>query len=174
MLDPPLPATIFCKLGLGLTQVVRFELVAVAAHESFHGTSWIYPSADSFFPSVELFAFQKPPLICVPTSSKSVPPTAMLNGVDAIPLTASPPAAAVAVLKSSHPAVPLSPAETVTVMPWAAACSHRVLRNVLAVAPRPDSHTPKLRLITSSELLSTTYSAPRNSGSEVSVPSELM
>src|SRR6267142_316183 len=134
----------------------------------------MYPSADSFFPSVELVALQKPPLICVPTSSKSVPPTAILNGVDAIPFTASPCVAAVAVLKSSHPADPLSPDDTVTVIPWAAACCHRELNNAFVAEPSPDSHAPKLRLITSSELLSTTYSALRNSGSDVSVPSELM
>ena len=98
----------------------------------------------------------------------------MLNGVDAIPFTARPDVAAAAVLKSSQPAPPLSPAETVIVIPCAAACSQRVLMNALVVAPRPASHTPKLRLITSSELLSTTYSAPRNSGSDVSVPSELI
>src|SRR5229473_1300024 len=134
----------------------------------------MYPRADSFFPSVEFVALQKPPLICVPTSSKSVPPTAILNGVDAIPFTARPCVAVVCVLKLSQPADPLSPADTVTVIPWAAACSHRELRNAFVAAPSPDSHAPKLRLITSSELLSTTYSAPRNSGSDVSVPSELM
>src|SRR5438045_3070494 len=88
----------------------------------------------------------------------------MLSGVDAIPLTASPDVAGAGILKSSQPAPPLSPAETVTVIPCAAACSQRELRNALAAALRPASHTPKLRLIASSELLSTTYSAPRNSG----------
>src|SRR6266481_2380505 len=166
-LGPPLPATIL--FASAPAQVVKLAGVAVAAHESFHGTSWIYPRADSRVPTafVEL---QK--VNWVPTSSKSVPPTAMLNGVDAIPLTASPNVAAVAVLKSSQPAVPLSPADTVTVIPWAAACSQSSLMNALVVAPRPASQTPKLRLITSSELLSMTYSAERTIGSEVCVPSD--
>src|SRR6266704_2994288 len=132
----------------------------------------MYPRADSFFPSVELLALQKPALTCVPTSSKSVPPTAILNGVDASAFTAIPPLAMVCVLKLSHPADPLSPAETVTVIPWAAACSQSSLMNVLAVVPTAASQFPKLKLITSSELLSITYSAPRSTGAEVCVSSD--
>src|SRR4029077_4141671 len=132
----------------------------------------MYPRADSRLPSVELVALQKPPLICVPTSSKSVPPTAMLKGVEAIPLTAIPCVAGDGELKSSQPAVPPSPAETVTVIPWAAACSHSARKKLLLAVPRAASQLPKLRLITSSVLLSITYSAPRNKGSDVRVPSD--
>src|SRR5216683_7811976 len=89
VLGPPLPAKMFRKLGGGLTQVVRFELVAVAAQELFHGTSGIYPSADSLVNGA--FAVEGAQKVdCVPASSKSVPPTAMLNGVDASPFTAIP------------------------------------------------------------------------------------
>jgi hypothetical protein len=56
-------------------------------------------------------------LLCFPTSSKSVPPTATLKGVEAVPLTAIPLVATVAVLKSSQPSEPPSPAETITVIP---------------------------------------------------------
>src|SRR2546428_9236004 len=106
-----------------VAQTFKLALVAAAAQESFHVVSWMYPRADSFpGPFVGL---QK--LGCVPTSSKSVPPTAMLNGVEARPLTASPRVAVVCALKSSQPAEPGSPAATVTVMPCAAACSQRAL-----------------------------------------------
>src|SRR6266851_1388232 len=133
--------------------VFKLALVAVAAQESFQVVSGMYPRADSRVPDafVEL---QK--LVCVPTSSKSVPPTAMLNGVEAIPLTARPPIAMVAVLKSSQPAEPGSPAATVTVIPWAAACSHNPLKNALPAAVRFASHSLKLRLMMSSVLLSMT------------------
>src|SRR5947199_3438388 len=107
-------------------------------------------------------------------SSKSVPPTAILNGVDAIPLTARSATAVDWVLKSSQPADPLSPAETVTVIPCAAACCHSAFKKLFSAATSWASHCPKLRLITSSELLSTTYSAPRKSGSDVNVPSDRM
>src|SRR6266478_2041982 len=124
-LGPPLPATIL--FASAPAQVVKLAGVAVAAHESFHGTSWIYPRADSRVPTafVEL---QK--VNWVPTSSKSVPPIAMLNGVDAIPLTASPRVAAswfAGAVAGSHAAEPLSPAEITTVIPSAAACCHKEL-----------------------------------------------
>src|ERR1700730_1866183 len=108
--------------------VAKLVGVAVAAQESFQCLSWMYPRADSL-PTPFVVA-QK--LDCIGVgekSSKSVPPTAMLNGVEANPLTASPCVAVVAVLKLSQPAVPLSPEDTVTVIPWAAACSHNVLRS---------------------------------------------
>src|SRR6266851_4508304 len=141
--------------GFGLTQtVLRVAAVAVAAQESFNGTSWMYPWADSLpVPFVEL---QKPPLTCVPTSSKSVPPTATLKGVEANPLTARPPVATFGLgkLKSSHPADPGSPAAIMTVMPCAAACSQRELKNWFPAVPSALSQAPKLSLITGAILLS--------------------
>ena len=59
-------------------------------------------------------------------SSKSVPPTATLNAVEATPLTAKPNCAAVP-SPPSHVAEPLSPEATTTVIPSEAACSHKAL-----------------------------------------------
>src|SRR5215472_13777274 len=125
-LGPPLPPTMFNRLaGLGFTQTeLRLLLVAFAAQESFQGISGMYPSADSRV-LVALVEPQK--VVCLPASSKSVPPTATLNGVEAIPLTARPCTAVDCVVKSSQPAEPLSPAETITEMPCAAACSQTAL-----------------------------------------------
>src|SRR6266852_5620927 len=117
----------------------------------------MYPSADSLVNGA-FVGLQK--RFCAFASSKSVPPTAILNGVDASPFTAIPPLAGAGMLKSSQFADPESPEATVTVIPCAAACSHNALKNALPV-PKCASQTLKLRLITSSELLSTTYSAPR-------------
>src|SRR5260370_23272402 len=124
-LGPPPPPTMLFRFAFELGQtVLSVVLVAVAAHESFQGTSWIYPKADSLpVPFAELQNVG----VCVPTSSKSVPPTATLNGVEANPLTASPSVAAASVLKLSHPAAPGSPDAIVTVSPCAAACSQRTL-----------------------------------------------
>src|SRR6267143_2026507 len=146
-LGPPLPPTML----LAVEQTVfRVALVAVAAQESFQVISWIYPRADSL--PVPFVGLQK--LDCVPTSSKSVPPTATLNGVEANPLTARPRVATVALVKSSHPAEPASPADTNTVMPSAAACSQSLLKKLLPAVPNPASQAPKLRLITGARLLS--------------------
>jgi len=59
------------------------------------------------------------------STSKSVPPTATFQGVDAKPFTARPEEAAALKLTQleSQPADPESPEETVIDMPWAAACS---------------------------------------------------
>src|SRR6267143_1284358 len=123
-LAPPLPPRIFkVVLSAGLTQVAKDPAVAVAAQESFQVLSGIYPSADvSSGPLLELQNCD-----CLPASSKSVPPTATLNGVEAAPLTPTPLLATVAVLKSSQPSEPPSPAETIAVIPCAAACSQRDL-----------------------------------------------
>src|SRR5712664_3879962 len=119
-LGPPLPPIMLLAVE---QTVLRVALVAVAAQVSFQVISRIYPRADSLpTPFVEL---QK--VDCAPTSSKSVPPTATLNGVEANPLTARPSVAAVAVLKLSHPAEPGSPEAIMTVIPCAAACSQREL-----------------------------------------------
>src|SRR6266704_4367294 len=110
VLGPPLPAAIPFAVAQTVFKVL---LVAVAAQESFQGISGMYPSADSR--PVPLVELQK--VVCLPASSKSVPPTATLNDVEAIPLTAKPPVATACVVKSSHPAEPLSPAETIAVIP---------------------------------------------------------
>src|SRR5256885_3297533 len=150
VLTPPPPPTIL----FAVAQIVfRFALVAAAAQESFHVVSGIYPVTDCCVPAA-FVEFQN--MVCLPTSSKSVPPTAMLNGVEARPLTARPWFATVAVLKSSQPAEPGSPAETNTVMPCAAACSHNAFKKAFS-APKPASQAPKLRLMMSSVLLSTAY-----------------
>src|SRR6267143_334944 len=154
-LGPPPAPTIFSKdAGLGFTQtVLSVVLVAFAAQESFHGISGMYPRADSLpGPFGAGGVIQK--FACVPTSSKSVPPTATLKGVDAKPLTARPRVAALAVLKLSHPAEPGSPEDTITVMPCAAACSQSALKKLLPDVPKPASQRPKLKLITGAMLLS--------------------
>jgi hypothetical protein len=45
VLDPPLPATMLVAVA---QTVFRFAVVAVAAQESFHVVSGMYPFADSF------------------------------------------------------------------------------------------------------------------------------
>jgi hypothetical protein len=100
-------------------------VIPVPAQESFHVVSGMYPLAEAGTGgAVEVFAaFQN--VVWLFASSKSVPPMATLNGVDASPLTATPPDAALAGL--SQAADPLSPAEITTVIPSAAACCHRAL-----------------------------------------------
>ena len=80
----------------------------------------------------------------VARTSKSVPPTATLKGVDASPLTWRPPCACCWVSKSSQPADPASPAATVTVMPCEAACSQKLLMSWFPVVPWKASHPVKL------------------------------
>src|SRR5215470_2888626 len=125
VLGPPLAATMF-KLVFVVADAHPFN--PVAPHESFHGTSGMYPIADACVLFV-LAEFQK--VLVVFTSSKSVPPTATLNGVDAVPLIAMPCVALFSLFGLSHPADPLSPDETETVIPSAAACCHSPLMNVL-------------------------------------------
>src|SRR5215475_4684788 len=103
--------------------MVRFVLVVAVLHpvnpftaqESFHGISGMYPKAEAGT-GVVVTVFVVPQNVdCLPASSKSVPPTATLNGVEAVPLTAIPLDALDSELGSSHPAEPLSPVETETV-----------------------------------------------------------
>ncbi len=75
-------------------------------------------------------------------ASKSVPPTAVLNGVVAMPLTASPFTAEFVANEESQPADPLSPLDTTTVIPSAAACSHNELKNWFPVDPSAGSQYP--------------------------------
>src|SRR5713101_661409 len=105
-----------------------FPAVAVLAQESFHVVSGMYPNADAGTGGVvDVFAVVQK-VAWLLASSKSVPPSATLNGVDANPLTASPCVAAFWFAgPGSQPAEPLSPAEITTVMPSAAACCHNEL-----------------------------------------------
>src|SRR6516165_9749143 len=99
----------------------------MAQAELFQVVSGMYFNAELAVPLVVL---QKPDVEDVVVGSKSVPPTATLYGVDAIPLTATPSIAAFGLApdgSGSHPADPLSPDETATVIPSAAACCHSVL-----------------------------------------------
>src|SRR5260370_15890382 len=130
-LDPPLPATRSVPLLFTVVQFPhRFPAVAVLAHESFHVVSGMYPNADAGTGGVvDVFAVVQK-VAWLLASSKSVPPSARLNGVDANPLTASPCVAAfwfAGAGAGSQPAEPLSPAEITTVMPSAAACCHNEL-----------------------------------------------
>src|SRR5215831_4690776 len=119
----------------------------------------------------ELVVFQKvetePPFT---VSLNSVPPTAVLNGVEARPLTAGPPVAGVELgFGSSHPAFPLSPADTNTLMPSAAACWNKPFQKAFSAPPRRRSHCPKLMLITSARLFSTMKAAERSTPSVTKV-----
>src|SRR5579859_94618 len=111
----------------------------------------MYPRADSRVPDA-LVVPQK--VVCVPTSSKSVPPTATLNGVEAKPPTASPKLALDSELKLSQPAEAPSPADINTEIPCAAASSHIPRKNWLPAAPNAASHSSKLSFITGAILLS--------------------
>src|SRR5579862_7383072 len=74
--------------------------------------------------------------------------------------------------EESHPAAPLSPEETKTVMPSTAACSQRLLRKVLPAEPSHASQRPKLVLMTGARFLSTIYCAERSTPSVVLVDLE--
>src|SRR3954470_1492685 len=132
---------------------------------SFHTISRIGAKADET--SGLCPAAQKIPA----PSLNSVPPTAMLFGVEASPLTAwiVPTAAVLA----SQPAAPVSPVLTKAVIPSAAACVHRLFQKVLPVAPRLCSQRPKLVLITGATLLFTMYCAERLTPSVVRVDLEI-
>src|SRR5262249_37237828 len=160
---PPPPATKSSPFAFGVV-VQKFSDpgAAAAPQERFHGTSGIYPFADSWVPPV--FAmFQK--VDWFPASSKSVPPTATLNGVEASPSTVRPCEADVCPRPPSHSAGPLSPAETLAVVPCAAACCQTAFINAFPAAPFKLSQAPKLTLITGARLLSTMYSADRSTPS---------
>src|SRR5579862_8905252 len=104
-------------------EVLSVAEVAPLAQVPFQVISGMYDFAEAnpvplfvVFQKVEGFA----------ASSKSVPPTATLKGVEAEPLICSPSVETLARTSGSQPAEPLSPAATITVMPCAAACSHNV------------------------------------------------
>src|SRR5260370_40167341 len=104
-----------------------FPAVAVLAQESFHVVSGMYPNADAGTGGVvDVFAVVQK-VAWLLASSKSGPPSATLNGVDANPLTPSPCVAAFWFAgpgAGSQPAGPLSPPEITTVVPSSAACCH--------------------------------------------------
>ncbi len=75
------------------------------------------------------------------------------------------PCVAVEAEAESQPAAPLSPEETKTVMPSAAACCHRLLRKLFPEEPSAASHRPKLVLITGARLWLTMYCADRSTPS---------
>jgi hypothetical protein len=83
----------------------------------------MYPKPEEKSGAFALFQY----VGAVAPSLNSVPPTAMLYGVDAAPFTANPWVAAIPAAALSQPAAPLSPAATSTVMPSAAACCHKAL-----------------------------------------------
>src|SRR5260370_1049248 len=100
----------------------------MAQSESSQVVSGIYISADANVGPFVALQYWFGGVTGCAEASKSVPPIATLNGVDAMPLTASPFVASFGKLNvGSHPADPLSPEETTTVIPCAAACSHNAL-----------------------------------------------
>src|SRR5579859_4771419 len=120
LLGPPPPPTRFRVLAVTPVQPES----PACAHESFHVISGMYDKAE-FCNGEEFVGLQN--WDWLPASSKSVPPTATLNGVEATPLTDRPACAVFSLVKASHAADPLSPEATSTVMPCAAACSHMAL-----------------------------------------------
>ena len=113
LLGPPLPA-VRSTPGLALWSLVILDAVQllaspVFAQVSFQVISGMYDLAE-FIAVVgggEVIDGGFQYLAQLLTSLKSVPPTATLKGVEALPLTAKPCCAAVSVLESSHPADPL-------------------------------------------------------------------
>ena len=109
--------------------------------ESFHVVSGMYPLAETCVVG-SLLEFQ---YVCgLKKSLKSVPPTATLNGVEAMPLTANPDCAGCGTNPRlrSQPGEPLSPLEMNTVIPWVAACSQSSAKNWLPEVPKSSSHAP--------------------------------
>jgi hypothetical protein len=114
LLAPPLPAARSTPAGVSLPADAQLLATPVRAQESFHVVSGMYDRAEDSV--VELFVVDQY-VDQLLDSLKSVPPTATLNGVEAVPLTAKPYSAAVSEAVTSHTAEPLSPEATSTVMP---------------------------------------------------------
>src|ERR1700721_614680 len=111
---PPARSSPPASFGSLPEQTVNVVEVAVLAHESFQVVSGMYDLADSR--PVPLFvAAQK--VDGFVASSKSVPPTATLNGVEAVPLICSPASEALGKRSGSQAADPVSPLDTSAVMP---------------------------------------------------------
>src|SRR6266436_4867143 len=115
LLGPPLPAARSNPCG---STALHAAGKLMAQSESSQVVYGIYVSADA---KVGLFiALQNwfGGVTGCAVASKSVPPTATLKGVEAMPLTANPLTAAFGLTPvGSNPADPLSPVETTTVIP---------------------------------------------------------
>jgi poly-beta-hydroxyalkanoate depolymerase len=98
--------------GVSLPAEAQEPATPERAQESFHVISGMYDKAEDSVVGLFVLDQYVDQLL---TSLKSVPPTATLNGVEAVPLTAKPCWAAVSPL--SHASEPLSPEATATVMP---------------------------------------------------------
>src|SRR5579862_2490091 len=109
----------FCFSSLVIVVEVQLATPPLA-QVSFHVISGMYPLAEA---PLVFVVFQKFKML-LEFWLKSVPPTAVLNGVEASPLTAKPCVATSGLaVVGSQPAEPLSPEETITVIPCADACS---------------------------------------------------
>src|ERR1700685_956869 len=164
LLAPPLPPMIFRNpAALALLHVAigsagnPINAKIEFAQLSFHGSSGMYINAEACVVGSLVGLQYAAGLKKFPP--KSVPPTAMSNGVDAAPLIARPSRARVSVSKLSHPAEPPSPADTNALMPSAAACSHTAFQNWFPAVPRCSSHCPKLMLEIEAMLWSAKYCA---------------
>src|SRR5271166_3681810 len=141
LLLPPLAEAIFgfplrSSVGVFAARVVWGKVKL----ESFHGISGMNPFAERWvtgsFVAETYFVKSAPSSFGPARTPKSVPPTAMFQGVEARPLTSSPYCANVSVFGSSQPAEPESPVETVTEMPCAAARFHNPSKSVFPEVPR--------------------------------------
>ena len=103
-----------------------------AAQESFHVCSGIYDLTEAWVVVLFVVLQYADKLL---KSLKSVPPKATLKGVEATPLTLKPLTATFAGFPWSQVSEPLSPDATLTVIPWAAACSQIALKKALPPAP---------------------------------------
>src|ERR1035441_6489411 len=88
-----------------------------------------------------------------------------------MPFTPAPLTARLA-LGLSHPAAPLSPEATNTLMPCAAACCQRLFQNRFPEVPMAASHKPKLELMTGARLWLTIYCAESSAPSVELVDAE--
>src|SRR5215471_9514713 len=145
------PKYLVWKSGAGYTLLTPPPLAQSpfppAVPLSFHATSGMYPSAEPCEEGSDLldqYCLGDAP------SLNSVPPTHVLWGEEHKALT---PASEVAwsAPAGSHPAAPLSPDETSTLMPCAAACCQRALMCLFNVS-LTCSQTPKLMLSSGARL----------------------
>src|SRR5208337_4909010 len=111
LLGPPPPA--LRSKPLLATPDAQPATFPLFAQESFQVISGMYDLAEDCPEPFVMFQYRAALL----KSLKSVPPTATLNGVVAVPSTYKPFRAAVSVVGSSHPAEPESPAAISIVMP---------------------------------------------------------
>src|ERR1041385_2978934 len=90
-------------------------------------------------------------------SSNSVPPIDVLYGVEEMPLTAitSVPGSPKKPPAGAHAVDDESPLATKTLMPWAAACCHRLLQKAFPSGPRFCSQLVKLTLTICARFCST-------------------